>query len=95
MNTSYPQRHPRGSSPPDESEILQALSLAESVYRMNCVAPGEPSSILAALQAAIAKAKISLAPVSPPTADEDGAGLIGQTIPESVLLLNKHRSNLK
>lgn len=37
--------------------VMEALSLAEAVYRMNCVAPGEPSSILTALQEAIAHAK--------------------------------------
>ena len=30
--------------------------LAESVYRQNCVNEGEPSSVLDAMQAAIAKA---------------------------------------
>jgi hypothetical protein len=35
--------------------LLAALKLAESVYRLNCVAPGEPSSVLDAMQAAIAE----------------------------------------
>ena len=33
----------------------EALSLAESVYRQNCVAPGEPSSVLDSLQHALAE----------------------------------------
>ena len=37
-------------------ELLKALMLAESVYRQNCVNEGEPSSVLDAMQAAIAKA---------------------------------------
>ena len=37
-------------------ELLEALMLAESVYRQNCVNEGEPSSVLDAMQAAIAKA---------------------------------------
>ena len=38
-------------------ELLAALELAESAYRLNVVAEGEPSSILDAMQKAIAKAK--------------------------------------
>ena len=37
-------------------ELLEALMLAESVYRQNCVNEGEPSSVLDAMQAAILKA---------------------------------------
>lgn len=37
-------------------EMLTALQLIESVYRQNCVAEGEPSSVLAELQRVIAKA---------------------------------------
>ncbi|ASS55881.1 hypothetical protein [Rhizobium leguminosarum] len=37
--------------------LLEALKLAESVYRKNVVAPGEPSSVLDAMQAAISKAE--------------------------------------
>jgi hypothetical protein len=33
--------------------LEQALDLVEAVYRKNCVAPGEPSSVLAAIQAAL------------------------------------------
>jgi hypothetical protein len=39
------------------NELLRALKLAECVYRKNCVAAGEPSSVLEAMQAAIAKAE--------------------------------------
>lgn len=38
-------------------DLLAALKLIESVYRLNCVAVGEPSSVLAAVQAAIQKAE--------------------------------------
>lgn len=38
-------------------ELLNALKLAEAVYRKNVVAPGEPSSVLDAMQAAISKAE--------------------------------------
>jgi hypothetical protein len=38
-------------------ELLDALKLIESVYRQNCVSEGEPSSVLDAVQAAIAKAE--------------------------------------
>jgi hypothetical protein len=38
-------------------EMLAALRMIESVYRLNCVHEGEPSSVLDALQAAIAKAE--------------------------------------
>lgn len=38
-------------------ELLDAMRLMESVYRQNCVAVGEPSSVLDAAQAAIAKAE--------------------------------------
>ena len=38
-------------------DLLSALKLVESVYRLNCVAHGEPSSVLDAMQAAIAKAE--------------------------------------
>jgi hypothetical protein len=34
-------------------ELREALSLADSVYRLNCVAVGEPSSVLDAMQAAL------------------------------------------
>jgi hypothetical protein len=37
-------------------ELLAALQHAESVYRLNVVKDGEPSSTLANMQAAIAKA---------------------------------------
>jgi hypothetical protein len=37
-------------------ELLQTLQMVESVYRKNCVNEGEPSSVLDALQSAIAKA---------------------------------------
>lgn len=37
-------------------ELLQTLQMVESVYRKNCVTEGEPSSVLDAIQAAIAKA---------------------------------------
>jgi hypothetical protein len=36
-----------------QAHMTEALSLAECVYRLNCVAPGEPSSILDALQRAL------------------------------------------
>jgi hypothetical protein len=39
------------------ADLLAALKLAESVYRQNCIAVGEPSSVLDAIQAAIAKAE--------------------------------------
>jgi hypothetical protein len=45
-------------------DLLAALKLAESVYRQNVVAAGEPSSVLDAMQAAIAQA--------------EGPGVIGQ-----------------
>ncbi len=35
------------------SELIEALQLAECVYRKNCVAEGEPSSVLDAMQAAL------------------------------------------
>lgn len=35
------------------AEMIDALQLAECVYRKNCVAEGEPSSVLDALQAAL------------------------------------------
>jgi hypothetical protein len=38
-------------------DLLAACELMESVYRQNVVNPGEPSSVLEALQAAIAKAR--------------------------------------
>lgn len=38
-------------------ELLAALKLVESVYRKNCIAAGEPSSVLDAMQAPIAKAE--------------------------------------
>lgn len=38
-------------------ELLAALELAESAYRLNVITDGEPSSILDAMQRAIAKAK--------------------------------------
>lgn len=38
-------------------DLLAALELAECVYRKNVVAEGEPSSVLDAMQAAIAKAR--------------------------------------
>lgn len=38
-------------------ELLDVLKLVESVYRKNVVAVGEPSSVLDAVQAAIAKAE--------------------------------------
>jgi hypothetical protein len=38
-------------------EMYKALCLAEAVYRKNVVVQGEPSSVLDALQAAIAKAE--------------------------------------
>lgn len=41
----------------DASTVLAALKLAESVYRLNVVQPGEPSSVLDAMQAAIATAE--------------------------------------
>lgn len=37
-------------------EMLQALQMAESVYRNNCVNHGEPSSVLDAMQEVISKA---------------------------------------
>ncbi len=37
-------------------QALRALRLVESVYRRNCVVPGEPSSVLAELQRVIALA---------------------------------------
>lgn len=37
-------------------ELLQTLQMVECVYRTNCVNEGEPSSVLDAMQAAIAKA---------------------------------------
>lgn len=40
----------------EKKELLEALMLVESVYRQNCVNEGEPSSVLDAMQAAIAKA---------------------------------------
>ena len=38
-------------------DLLAALKLVESVYRQNVVVQGEPSSVLDAMQAAIAKAE--------------------------------------
>lgn len=38
-------------------DLLATLELIESVYRLNCVAEGEPSSVLDAIQAAIARAR--------------------------------------
>lgn len=38
-------------------DLLAALKLAESVYRKNCVAKGEPSSVLNTMQAALAMAE--------------------------------------
>ena len=38
-------------------DLLRCLKLVEAVYRLNCVAPGEPSSVLADMQATIAKAE--------------------------------------
>ncbi|MBB5663222.1 hypothetical protein GGE68_001398 [Rhizobium leguminosarum] len=38
-------------------DLLDALKLAESVYRKNVVGHGEPSSVLDAMQAAISKAE--------------------------------------
>lgn len=40
-------------------ELLAALKLAESVYRQNVVAEGEPSSVLAAMREAIALAEVT------------------------------------
>lgn len=39
-----------------EKVLRGALEFAESVYRQNCVSPGEPSSVLAAMQEALARA---------------------------------------
>ena len=39
------------------AELLAALELAESAYRLNVITDGEPSSILDAMQRVIAKAK--------------------------------------
>lgn len=39
------------------ADLLAAVKLAESVYRLNVVVPGEPSSVLDALQQAIRKAE--------------------------------------
>ena len=36
-------------------DLIEALLLAECVYRKNCVAEGEPSSVLEAMQAALTK----------------------------------------
>jgi chromosome segregation ATPase len=36
------------------AELRQTLALVESVYRQNCVAEGEPSPVLEAMQAALA-----------------------------------------
>lgn len=44
----------------------QALQLIESVYRKNVVAPGEPSSVLEAVQAAIAELDALLSQESQP-----------------------------
>lgn len=38
-------------------EMLTTLEFIESVYRLNCVTPGEPSSVLEELQRMIAKAQ--------------------------------------
>ena len=42
---------------PVNQQMLAALKLAESVYRKNVVVEGEPSSVLSAMQAAIAAAE--------------------------------------
>ena len=42
---------------PVNQQLLAALKLAESVYRKNVVVEGEPSSVLSAMQAAIAVAE--------------------------------------
>lgn len=39
------------------AEMLTALEFIESVYRLNCVTPDEPSSVLDELQRVIAKAQ--------------------------------------
>jgi len=36
-------------------KLREALELAESVYRLNVVQPGEPSSVLRAMQLALGK----------------------------------------
>ena len=41
----------------DKRRLLQALQLAESVYRLNAVGDGEPSSVLDCMQAAIREAQ--------------------------------------
>lgn len=38
-----------------EKRLREALSLAECVYRKNCVSIGEPSSVLAEMQTALAE----------------------------------------
>ena len=38
-------------------ELAKALSLTESVYRQNCVSPGEPSTVLVNMQTHLAKAR--------------------------------------
>ncbi len=41
------------------ADLLRCLQFVESVYRQNCVVPGEPSSVLNDMQQAIARAALT------------------------------------
>jgi uncharacterized circularly permuted ATP-grasp superfamily protein len=40
---------------PDVTELVHELRYVESVYRQNCVEPGEPSSVLEGMQKLLVK----------------------------------------